>query len=364
MALIQLAINGSQDKLLTDNPNITFFKTVYKKYSDFFIESVPCNFNTRPNFGTKNVCNISKKYDILKKMYLVVTLPKISKKYKTKWIKNVGYSLIKNIEFVIGNTVIDTQCGDWMYIRQSLMNKNIDRLIGNVEQLNCFTYGKDSYTLYIPLSFWFCNNAFDSLPLCCLGSNDVSVSVEFNNLDQILCGKYDDNIILGKTYIISECVKLSKVERDNIVKSRHKFLIEQIKYDSEKNVQWGDNIINLNFKNLCKQLIWRTSDNLLSYTNNIVKESILFNGNEQVSMRDASYFTQIQIYQNFKYNLKNIHAYSFQLYDGEISGVTKFDMNNVSLKFNINNNKNIKFIIYARCINILTISDDCVSLLV
>ena len=48
--LIQLVAYGSQDMYITGNPQITFFKSVYRRHTNFAIESIKTIFMAT-NFG-------------------------------------------------------------------------------------------------------------------------------------------------------------------------------------------------------------------------------------------------------------------------------------------------------------------------
>ena len=54
--LIQIAVKGIQDQFLVGNPQITFFKTIHKRYSNFSMESIQQHFNGTINFGRKLNC--------------------------------------------------------------------------------------------------------------------------------------------------------------------------------------------------------------------------------------------------------------------------------------------------------------------
>ena len=58
--LMQLVAYGAQDIYLTGNPQITFFKVVYRRHTNFSIESIQQTFNGTADFGKKVSCTISK----------------------------------------------------------------------------------------------------------------------------------------------------------------------------------------------------------------------------------------------------------------------------------------------------------------
>lgn len=195
--LIQLVAYGIQDMYLTKDPQITFFKTVYRRHTNFSIEVIPQPFIHKAEFGKKITCTISKSGDLLEKLYLVVTLPKVpqfidengnvDKIYKFAWAERIGFAIINKIEIEIGGQIIDRHYGEWLNILYELYGprtKGFDKMIGNVPELTSFTNGKKEYKLFIPLQFWFCKYSNSALPLINLKYNDVKIHVEFNSFDK------------------------------------------------------------------------------------------------------------------------------------------------------------------------------------
>jgi len=195
--LIQLVAYGIQDIFLTGDPQITFFKILYRRHTNFSIEPIPQLFNTSNTnnirFGQKISCTLSRTGDLVNKVYLIVDLPIIppftsrncSKSLLNfAWARKIGYAIIKTVEIEIGGQLIDRQYGTWMYIWDELTNRGkytgYDKMIGNISELTDFSNGKDTYTLYIPLQFWFCKYSNLSLPIVSLQYNEVKINVELN----------------------------------------------------------------------------------------------------------------------------------------------------------------------------------------
>lgn len=197
--LIQLASKGQENMYLTDNPEITWFKTQYRRHTNFSIEEIQQNFIHPPDFGTKVFCNIgTKNGDLIHKINLVIKLPEISQFYnidhtidkitKFRWCRKIGYALIKQINVSIGGKLIDRQYGEWLNIWTELFGKKnyeIDKMIGNIKELYDYSTSKKSYELYIPLRFWFCNYITNSLPVLCLLHNDIKINLELNTLSSV-----------------------------------------------------------------------------------------------------------------------------------------------------------------------------------
>jgi hypothetical protein len=199
-SLIQLAAKGQSNLYLTQKPEITFFKSVYKRHTNFSIEAMPQYFSSVPNFGNKVSCTLAKTGDLISNGYLVVDLPstpkffnsagKLDEYIKVAWAKNLGYRLIKKIELDIGNKIIDSQLGEWMYIWSELNvtgNENgLYKMTGNTTDFTYFSTTKDSQRLYIPLQFWFCKSFGLALPLISLKYTDVKIHIEFASREEAL----------------------------------------------------------------------------------------------------------------------------------------------------------------------------------
>jgi hypothetical protein len=195
--LIQLAAYGIENYYLTEDPQITYFKIVYRRHTNFSIEPIPQFFNIKANFSNRVSCTISKIGDLINRTYIVIDLPNIPtlpNNAKVRWINNIGYGLIKTVEFEVGGKIIDSSYGDWLYIWNELNKRDIDDIIGNVPELIEYSSSKNGYRLYVPLSFYFCRNVSLSLPIIALEYNEVKINVEFNDISNCL--------IVGPTHYI------------------------------------------------------------------------------------------------------------------------------------------------------------------
>lgn len=195
--LIQLVAYGVQDMFLTQDPQITFFKIVYRRHTNFSIEEVPQTFTHTPDFGKRVSCIVSRSGDLVGNIVLVVTLPEIPQLYNTNgsidsltkfaWIRKIGYGLIKEIEVEIGGQSIDKHYGEWLNIWADLLgpkNNDVNRAIGNVHEVYTYSATKPEYKIFIPLQFWFCRASGLALPILCLQYNDVKINLELSDADK------------------------------------------------------------------------------------------------------------------------------------------------------------------------------------
>ena len=113
--LIQLVSNAESTKFLTGNPQITFFKSVFKKYSNFYITTIEQSSNGKTDFENAVNCILNKSGDLLKNIYLEITLPDLNKPADSSWYgytNNIGCNLIKSVTFKINDQIIDKIYGE------------------------------------------------------------------------------------------------------------------------------------------------------------------------------------------------------------------------------------------------------------
>ena len=198
---VQLVAYGEENMFLNDDPQITFFKIIYRRYTTFSIETIEQNFNGNLDFGKKFSIELSKIGDLIHKMWLVIELPNIpilydinnivDKRIRFAWARKIAYALVNYIEIDIGGTIIDREWGEWMNVLNELnitnFNNNIDELIGNVPEVyllkTIYNSNIPSRVLYIPLHFWFCKYAGSALPMLSIEYNLVRCTVELNSFD-------------------------------------------------------------------------------------------------------------------------------------------------------------------------------------
>ena len=112
--LLQLVAMGKQDVFLTGNPQITWFKMVYRRHTNFAIESQPMYFDGDPDFGKKLTCLVPRRGDLLGGVFLDVSLPALtlaSTGAPVSYVNSIGHALIKEISIEIGEQEIDKQTG-------------------------------------------------------------------------------------------------------------------------------------------------------------------------------------------------------------------------------------------------------------
>lgn len=284
--LIQLSVYGAEDVYLTSRPQITFFKTVYRRHTNFSTQVFDVNINDNPNFGFRNRVQIRRLGDLITKMYLIVEIPQIIPNDGTKfaWVRRLGHALLKSVSIEIGGVLIDTQYGEWLDIwyelaRSGKHESGYAKMIGDIPELtNYDSSTKPSYVLYIPLKFWFNRYNGLALPIISIQYHEIYLLFEFNNRETLIVTNNNFNQItdirIVHASVLTEYVYLDVVERDKFAMGAHEYLIEQVQYLGNETFTIPIKRVQLDFKHPVKELIWfikngnyTTGQQFLAYSN-------------------------------------------------------------------------------------------------
>ncbi len=304
--LLQLVAYGAQDVYLTGNPQITFFKVVYRRHTNFALESIQQTFNGTVGAGSRVTSTISRNGDLINRMYLVADVTGAH-----TW---AGLKLIKSVELEIGGQKIDKQYGEWMYIWNELSLP-----VGKQEGYKKMVAGVPSTStnpitgkLHIPLEFWFCRNVGLALPLIALQYHEVKVNIELAATDDF------DGTLDGASLWV-DYIYLDTDERRKFAQSSHEYLIEQLQFTGSEGVTAGTNKVKLNFNHPVKELVWTIGTTPFKYDNSnanpVTFAKLVLNGNDRFAEREGKYFDMIQPYQHHE-NIptgRGINVYSFAL---------------------------------------------------
>ena len=266
--LMQLVAYGAQDIYLTGNPQITFFKVVYRRHTNFSMEAIEQTFNGSADFGKRVTCTVSRNGDLMHRVYLQVTVPQVSvsENASFRWLNHLGHVLIKYAEVEIGGQRIDKHYGDWLHIWNELSQEagkkaGYANMIGNVPALTSPVTGVSGGSavpemdLYIPLEFWFCRNPGLALPLIALQYHEVKINIEFRAASDCCMGE-SSGLSLAAASLFVDYIYLDTDERRRFAQVSHEYLIEQVQFTGDESVSSVSNKIKLNFNHPCKELIW------------------------------------------------------------------------------------------------------------
>ena len=315
--IMQLVAYGAQDVYLTGNPQITFFKVVYRRHTNFSMETIKQNISGQSFIGTDNINNkatviISRNGDLVTNIYVSTKPIQIN---STDMVGLCGDSLIDDVEIEIGGQRIDKHYREW--------NQIWDELSTPISKSNGYKYMTGSFNnniitgnetkqerIHYPLNFWFCRNPGLALPLIALQYHEVQLKFTWgvgkydsnkeNNLTRGSASKaltvadIDNHRSLQEQHSVevwADYIYLDTDERRRFSQVSHEYLIEQLQIQKEKDVLSGS--FKLNLEHPIKEIIWTTPQNT-PFTDQKVKLSI--NGHDRFYERNKEYFTLEQPY--------------------------------------------------------------------
>lgn len=298
--LMQLVAYGAQDIYLTGNPMITYFKVVYRRHTNFAMESIEQTFNGAVGFGNRVTALISRSGDLINGVYLQATLPNImentasaNRQSECRWVDDVGHHLIDQVDVDIGGQRIDRHYGDWLEIwaqltvpagkmvgyREMIGQDRSDALgqltglQGNVSGSGASTLYSNpgtaaaatipGRTIYVPLQFWFCRNVGLSLPLIALQYHEVKISVLFKTRAKLIVNDASINntpaALAASLWV--DYIYLDTDERRRFAQVSHEYLIEQLQFpgaDAGTSAATATKSLKLklNFNHPVKELVW------------------------------------------------------------------------------------------------------------
>jgi len=397
---MQLVAYGAQDIYLTGNAQITFFKVVYRRHTNFSIESIEQTFNGYADFGRKLTVTVSRNGDLVSKAYLRVVLPALKQDQSgATWhgyVNSIGNALIKSVEVEIGGQLIDKHYSEWLEIYGELNQtdahfRSYKRLVGKyASDVSLETNALEERTYYIPLQFWFCRNPGLALPLIALQYHEVKLNVEFRaaveltRSDVAIAGAPQD--VDGNTASIKSAalwldyIYLDTDERRRFAQVSHEYLIEQVQFSEPEGIQERATTLNsdLNLNHPVKELLWVISRNAVRAANSLTGNDIFnftsvlggdsfdtaklqFNGHDRMRERDSVYFREVQPYSHHTRSpSKHIYAYSFALKPEEHQpsgscNMSRLDNVNLNLTFNGTNTVESELRVYATNYNVLRV---------
>jgi hypothetical protein len=345
--LMQLVAYGAQDVYLTGNPQITFFKVVYRRHTNFSMEAVQQTWNGQNIANGRCTATISRNGDLIHKMYIELqgTTGAGAKP------ENPGSAWITDVELEIGGQKIDKHSGLWMetWSQLSQPNENPDSFTyptsnvgatsnnigvqaalgsgaavrsqfaqngrapvnapsGTLYQITTGMGGvvaaanaaaATTLTYFVPLMFWFCRNPGLALPLIALQYQEVKIILNHTRGTVFPGGGGTNNLWVDYIYLDTD-------ERRRFAQVSHEYLIEQVQEQTLQNAAINE----LNFNHPVKEIIISnplggaagvTNTGLRALTaggNNDMNVTLKLNGHDRFARRTLDYFTRTQVNQH------------------------------------------------------------------
>ena len=319
--LMQLVAYGAQDIYLTGNPQITFFKVVYRRHTNFAMESIKQSATGTakiPLSGGSNEATftISRTGDLVHRMYAQVSAD------SDDISGNAGAEMLQEVSVEIGGQQIDKHYAQWLEIWAELTEPNPSGASINASDAGGTLFQRMSLMggvadstasasltqeVFVPLQFWFNRNPGLALPLIALQYHEVKVVMKlgFNGMTGT-----------PEVQLWADYIYLDTDERRRFAQVSHEYLIEQLQHNSLSATD-----TTLTFNHPVKELVWcqGTKDSVtpdpLTATKNY---QLKLNGQDRFAARTRNYFTRTQVWQHHTghggvINADSIAVYSFAL---------------------------------------------------
>jgi len=300
--LLQLVATGRQDVYLSGNPQTTFFKQVYRRHTNFSVETQRIPFETAAEFNKLISITVPRNGDLLSQLFLEIQLPAITPAGpvpptnmnptmvpatdysmvvpSVSWVNSIGFAMIDYISVWIGQQEIDRQYGEFMYLWTQLTTPGSKRagvnyMTGTQEVYNATTQN-GALRLFVPLYFWFCKNPGLALPLLALQATPIKIYIKLKNgQDVVYSDVLEASVLNGgdaaacpqpmaitptltEMTLWGDFIYLDTEERRRFVSSKHEYLIDQTqqqkRYSIPKNSK--TTTVPLTFNHPMKEMIW------------------------------------------------------------------------------------------------------------
>jgi hypothetical protein len=324
--LLQLVAQGKQDVFLTGNPQVSFFKMVYRRHTNFATESQAMYFDGTPNFGQRITCLVPRRGDLLGPIYLDVTLPRLTRNDASNtavsYVNGIGNALIQEITFEVGEQEIDRQTGTWMDIWTQLTTP-----AGQRDAYNSLIGRVDTYTppnlipgtnspglrLMVPLQFFFCRNPGLYLPLLALQYHPIRINITLAPLSKLYynpappppipdvtcppdAATYLNPASITNIMLWGDYVYLDSEERRRFVSTSHEYLIEQVQYTPPMSVLARQQTVNVkvDFNHPIKEFIFVAQRDYMQQINEPFNYSNLAIGEDTAGSTLSTYLNDDQ----------------------------------------------------------------------
>jgi hypothetical protein len=237
--IVQLVATGAQDTWLSGNPEISFFRSNYKRYTHYAAAVERQILQGNPAPGSISTIRIEKKGDLLSYMYLT------ARDGNGSQVTNVDWSqVIDRIEFLIGGQVIDLHdvnydtdiepCTGAQNYNQRYLNNDLitsssaPPLVATDSRLPT-----NRQATFYPFKFFFCKDWSVSLPLVALQYHDVEIRITWSqNLNNTITNLSASTGVTKYSQLTyqpwANFIYLDQSEREYFAQSTHDILITQV----------------------------------------------------------------------------------------------------------------------------------------
>lgn len=343
--IAQLVAVGAQDVHLVGEPEISFFRSTYRRHTNFAQTVERQVIQGNPATGRTSTIRFERKGDMLSYVYLTCT-------DGTQMTPVLWGVKVDKVELLIGGQVIDTQESEFM------SNVAIDTQATTLSRsaIGGMYSGFNNASAWFPLRFWFCENYQSALPLVALQYHDVELRITWGTIspsDRLEC--------------FANFVYLDNQERQDMAQREHNMLITQVQRAEPS----GGKVQELQFNHPVKYMassntaVSATTGNGLASVTNRIKFQI--NGTDVTDYKYASpHYTQVTCFYhvpNMTNNDTKTFVYPFCLDTARHQPTGTLNFSRLDSARIISETDNITSKVYAVNYNVLKINNGMAGLL-
>jgi hypothetical protein len=278
-AALQLIAKGQQDLYLTGSPQITFFRQVYRRYTNFANESLRIPVTGNVDFGQLVSVEVPRLADLLGALTLELDLPALvpdpgPSPPNLSYVNGIGFAMIEYVSVMLGQQEIDRQTGEWLYARMQLTTPGAKQL-GIYNMVSYMSAYSDQSApgplhLYVPLDFWFCRSPGLALPLLALQKTPVRLYIKFRPASAMVFSDAMEGSGNGCVYapqnlpsitsltLWGEFYFLDTDEQRRFVANDHEYLITTVQRQPSQSIPAAVTLANVDlvFNGPISEIVW------------------------------------------------------------------------------------------------------------
>jgi hypothetical protein len=348
--IAQLVAVGAQDVHLVGQPEVSFFRSTYKRHTNFSqtVERQVIQGNVSNN-GMSTV-RFERKGDMLNYVYLVPNNGTATQSV-ADWT-----TVIKKVELLIGGQLIDEHDSTYSTLIAPTLSST-----ASSKSVGADLYGGATAERFYPLRFAFCENWQTALPLISLQYHDVELRITWG--DNAADNSFKWDVYANYAYLDSQ-------EREIFASKPQNMLITQV----QKAISSGSKMQELNFNHPVKYLASAGTDLVttnaggLAILNDDNKLKLQINGTDVADFKFANpNFISVPLYYHTSHAngtpSTKLFTYPFCLETGKLQPTGTLNFSRLDSARIVNDTRSVNKDIYAVNYNILRIENGMGGLL-
>ena len=334
--IAQLVAIGAQDAHIVGKPEVSFFRSNYKRHTNFAQTVEKQVIQGNPTANGMSTVRFERKGDLVGYVYITNRVAGTALT-RANWEKQIA-----KVDLLVGGQVIDTQTSEFSQEIAPVM-------LAQTYSKSLAAASADDSAFY-PLRFSFCENAQSALPLVALQYHDVELRITWGTTS--IASDYE---------VHTQFIYLDTDERTTLANTPQNMLITQ----TQKMVQSGSPTQELSFNHPVKFLATYKSGGVHVKDSNI---KLQINGTDVGDAKHSVNYTSTALYHHTPFSTMNSSVqthllYPFCLDTSKLQPTGSLNFSRIDSARLLSDSGNFDTDIYAVNYNILRIENGMAGLL-